>query len=507
VRLRRLLQPEILLFFLALAARLLPGPRIIDDAYITFRYARNLLSGYGMVYNPGEFILGTTTPLYTLLMAGLGFLSGGSQAPFPILAWLTNAVADAITCFLLIRLAGLFQHRNVGIAAALVWAVAPWSVTFAIGGMETSFFVFLTTTTFYLHSKDRPIESALFGGLSLITRPDALLFLLPLAVERVRRSLRPSRINPQPFPIRWGEILAFIIPVLGWAIYGSYLYGNPVPQSMSAKAAAYQLPQQAGLIRLLQHYATPFLGHLMFGNWWIAVGLVLFPVLYGLGSLKVLREKISLWPILAYPWIYLLAFAVANPLIFRWYLTPPLPVYFLGIFLGVERLSTDLKFKPLLLILSVAVTALTINGWTLEPDHGPNRPAPNMAFIKLELLYEQVGIMLQDEILPEQVLAAGDIGALGYYSNARILDTIGLVSPASLKYYPAPSSYYVINYAIPPKLILDLRPEYLVILEAYGRNGLLVNDAFIQSYSLLQKIPTDIYDSDGMLVYRRVSTP
>ena len=42
-----------------------------DDAYITYRYARNLATGHGFVYNLGDLYLGTTTPLYTLLLAAL----------------------------------------------------------------------------------------------------------------------------------------------------------------------------------------------------------------------------------------------------------------------------------------------------------------------------------------------------------------------------------------------------------------------------------------------------
>ena len=71
------------LFLLAVLARVVPGPRTIDDAYITFRYARNLLAGHGFVFNPGEQVLGTTTPVYTLLMATFGLFLGGTSAPFP----------------------------------------------------------------------------------------------------------------------------------------------------------------------------------------------------------------------------------------------------------------------------------------------------------------------------------------------------------------------------------------------------------------------------------------
>ncbi len=40
-----------------------------DDPYITYRYAHNLAAGKGFVYNPGEQVLSTTTPLFTLLLA------------------------------------------------------------------------------------------------------------------------------------------------------------------------------------------------------------------------------------------------------------------------------------------------------------------------------------------------------------------------------------------------------------------------------------------------------
>src|ERR1700675_5151721 len=43
-----------------------------DDPFITFRYAENLRAGLGFVYNPGEHVLSTTTPLYTVILAVLG---------------------------------------------------------------------------------------------------------------------------------------------------------------------------------------------------------------------------------------------------------------------------------------------------------------------------------------------------------------------------------------------------------------------------------------------------
>src|SRR5512137_2367998 len=90
------------LIALAIVARLIPGPRMVDDAFITFRYARNLVHGAGLVYNTGERVLGTTTPVYALWMAALSLVSRSQN--FPILALITNALADGASTCLLYRL-------------------------------------------------------------------------------------------------------------------------------------------------------------------------------------------------------------------------------------------------------------------------------------------------------------------------------------------------------------------------------------------------------------------
>ena len=495
---------QVIIVLLAITARVIPGPRTIDDAYITYRYAQNLLDGHGFVYNEGERVLGTTTPLYALTLAGFGFLLGGSHAPFPWISVLINTFADALTCLFLIGIAKRIGFLRTGIATAVIWAIAPMSVTFAIGGMETSCFIALMTGTFYFYSKDRPVPTALFAGLSLLTRPDSLLFILPILADRIRRILPKSRFNLTPLPVSFHEGLAFLVPTLGWFVIATIYYGKPLPNSMAAKIVAYNLESHEAFIRLLQHFATPFLGHLTFGNLWIAAGLVIYLALFLIGTTTALRARLNSWAIFIFPVIYFTAFSIANPLIFRWYLTPPLPIFFLGIFLGVDRITLDLKKNFIFWLFAILAFLLTLNGWNLKPDHGPARPAPEMAFIKLELLYEKVGIDMKDTLEANQTLAAGDIGALGYFSRARILDTVGLISPISATYYPLPDSDFVINYAIPTGLILTEKPDYLVTLEVYGRNTFIANEDFQATYRLVKKYDTDLYGSDGMLVFQRI---
>src|SRR5437588_12706743 len=92
----------------------------IEDAYITLRYAENLASGNGFVYNLGEHVLGTTTPLFTLLLAGGGALGLNAL----MFGKAICILADGAVCFFMVRLLARLRYPRAGIAAALVYATA-----------------------------------------------------------------------------------------------------------------------------------------------------------------------------------------------------------------------------------------------------------------------------------------------------------------------------------------------------------------------------------------------
>lgn len=511
----------ILIVLLALAARLIPGPRTIDDAYITFRYARHIVAGEGMVYNPGERVLGTTTPLYAGLMAALGLIAGGESAPFPVLAMSANALFDALTCFLLLRLGERLGAPRAGVGAALVWAILPFSVTFAIGGLETSLYVALLTGAAYAHLTGKHVPAALLAALSLLTRPDALILLALLALDRLLTAglLHRSAGRQASAPITGAEVAAALLLPLAWFGFAWLYFGHPIPNSIAAKSAAYLLPPEQALVRLTQHYATPFMDHLTFGIPGIMVGFGLYPFLFLVGARAAWQANRRAWPWLAFPWLYFAVFAAANPLIFRWYLTPPLPAYVLGILIGLDRVATALavrleggRWRGALQVCLVVVLPFFLSGrdWQVRPDHGLSRPAPEMAWYALELVYRQAAEALAGELTTSPVrptLAAGDVGVLGYFTSARILDTVGLNSPEALPYYPLPAHMHANAYAVAPDLILDHLPDYVVLLEVYGRQGLFKDPRFGAAYELRLKIPTDIYASEGMLIFERKARP
>jgi hypothetical protein len=507
------------IFLIAIAARVIPGPRNIDDSFITFRYSRNIVEGQGFVYNPGSRVLGTTTPLYTVLMAAIGAvmtpITGGQDYPYYALT--VNALADGATVVLLYLLAlRLTRNRWASVIPAVLWALSAQSVTFAIGGMETSVNILFMVTAVWFLVSDRPLWLGIAAGLGFLTRIDAALWIGPAFLYQLIVYWRDNATNPFLQRLPWRIWIAAGLTFLPWLVFSLAYFGSPFPRSLTAKTVAYIMPPGAAFGTLLSTYATPFFEPFTIGSIGAMVASIVYVVLTILGIRYAWKKLPALLPFLIYPWVYMIVFSIANPLIFRWYNAPPLPGLMFGIFTGAwaviesiqRRRRTSPRFTQVAFATILIVwTFMSLRVWTLHPDHGPDRPAPVMAWHQIELYYQQVATELRDKygVTAQSRVASADIGAVGYFSRAVIIDTVGLVTPELSRYYPidpalVPSDQ---NYAIPPQLIKDAQPEYFVTMEGFVRLGLEKDAQFKAEYGEpIIKIPTGFYGTD-MRVYQR----
>lgn len=497
---------------IALVARILPQPRTVDDAFITFRYSRNLVEGSGFVYNPGEKVLGTTTPLYASVMA----LLGGFGDNYPWYALAVNALADAagvVVLFYVMR--ELTQDDRAAAWAAVLWAVSAYSVTFAVGGMETSVHNLLMLSAWYSYLKKRPLWLGVLCALGVLTRPDAVLWAIPLLLAQLWAAWRTA--EQKSYLLSWLPIRTWAVGLLvisPWLVWATLYFGSPIPQTIGAKEDVYVISPTQALFEFISLFGVPFQGPVLPDAAQVVVGIlgiIVYPALALIG----LRSQPRALPIFVYPWLYALVFSLANPLIFRWYLVPPLPAYLMAMVCGVWALVSLIPQERLQTRVLAAAAALTLafslNGWTLSPDHAPDTPAPRMAFHELEMNYEDMAKTLRRKygVNENTILAAGDIGALGFYSKAHIFDTIGLVTEGNEVYYtPEIMDQIVVdgaNYAIPPDLILDRQPEFVVVMDDFIREGLLKDERFTEQYDLIEFIPTDYY-GNGMYAFRRTGS-
>ncbi len=208
-----------------------------DDAFISFRYAKNLVEGRGLVFNAGERVEGFSNPLWTLWCA-LGLKVGADVETWAI-AW--GLVFHAGSLLLLARRAALRARPAAVLAAALPIAALgaaahpDWS-TFATSGLETSLFTFLGLLGFTLmvESDEHPARLAWAGGvfgLAAVTRPEGAL--LGAAAATFLWVARPKRRR---------ELVGFVAPwaalVVAQLVARIAYYGDVFPNTYYAKSAA-----------------------------------------------------------------------------------------------------------------------------------------------------------------------------------------------------------------------------------------------------------------------------
>ena len=149
---------------------------VCDDAYISFRYARNLAEHATLAFNviaPRELVEGYTNFLWVLILA-LGHMLG--VRPEQLAPWLTQLGALAVVglaCALLRRLRGV--GGLVALIPGLLLAVSPELMVWSQGGLETSCAAALALAAMLAAAGGSWRAAGLLTALAGLTRPDALL--------------------------------------------------------------------------------------------------------------------------------------------------------------------------------------------------------------------------------------------------------------------------------------------------------------------------------------------
>jgi arabinofuranosyltransferase len=210
-----------------------------DDAYISFRYARNLAEHGELTFNLGERVEGFTNFLWTVLLAA-GIKLGVSpviSSRFLGVAFAVGVLAVSVRLSLrLDRERPSAWHALAPLGLASLGAFACWST----GGLETQLFTFLTLLGFerFLHelARGKGYGSAAYFALAGMTRPEGiLLFGLAGLYRLLRNALRERRLRPRWNELGWvGLFLGLFVPYYLWRLH---YYGWPFPNTFYVKSS------------------------------------------------------------------------------------------------------------------------------------------------------------------------------------------------------------------------------------------------------------------------------
>ena len=213
---------------------------VCDDAFISFRYADNLVRGDGLVFNPGQYVMGYSNLLWVLLLAAMQVVGiepiAAGKLMGTVLAWGTLVRVYAY-------LRETYEDRLPALAATSL--LAAWG-TFAMwifGGLEGPLLAFLLLGGVLEAMRIGPdsgrgnyLKLGLWFGFAALTRPEAVFYSLPVAFWLLVRDRGRKRVT--------GVIGSLTIAWLcyaGFAAWAFFYYGDPLANSYYAKMHSLSL--------------------------------------------------------------------------------------------------------------------------------------------------------------------------------------------------------------------------------------------------------------------------
>jgi hypothetical protein len=406
-------------------------PVLCDDAYITFRVARNFAEGHGLCFNPGERVLSTTAPGLALALAGF-HLAGGD------IVWGARALSFAglaLAVLCLVALGRRAGQAEAGFAAALLLCVFPDLIW--IWGNECALLLGLACLTLWLADAGRPAACALVAVTGSMVRPDFTLLALTVGVVWLVRNRRHFLIYATI-----GGLMG-----LGWLFVMEQTAGTLLPHTLAAKARqgewiAQMDPRANAMVLYLGGFRwlmrrlvfdRPLGFFTLFGAWILVTDLA--PLNKTAASTAAPRTG-WLWLTACWSLLHLAAYALIGvPGSYVWYYYPLWLFVCATAGLGLCR-AVEMVAPPHVTALNAAQTPpaspgglrlglfvcltlfLAINLQGLVRDENSQR--------KLAA-YRQMGELVRRDVAPGQSVMLSEIGIIGYYGGCHVIDTFGLI--------------------------------------------------------------------------------
>lgn len=210
---------------------------LCDDAYISFRYVRNLVNGHGLVYNLGEYVEGYTNFLWVLHLAALWKLAGINPEIGSVLLSAAYTLGVLALALALLRENLLSPTgRWLGLGVLFLLVINRSFALFCSSGLETRQFTFFLLLAVVLASRARSarglVGASLAMGAAELSRPEGLMVWGVICLWFVLDRLANESLHRKP-------LAAIVVPaaliIAGHFLFRRWYYGDWFPNTYYAK--------------------------------------------------------------------------------------------------------------------------------------------------------------------------------------------------------------------------------------------------------------------------------
>ncbi|HXV64536.1 MAG TPA: hypothetical protein VEK15_27815 [Vicinamibacteria bacterium] len=522
---RRRTPLPLILALAALAALFLGSqkPQPCDDAYITFRHVRHLVTDHQPIWNlGGPPVLGSTSPAWIVLLGIVSSVVGLESLPWTALL-LNSVLLAGIVVLAYLVVADLTERSLPAVLAAVLVGINSVNVFVFSQGFESALLTLMLLGGVYAVRIRRDVSAVAAASLAPLIRPEGLL-LTPLVWGTIVVSRR-ARVK---------LVAVYAVAPIVWVCFANWQYGSAVPHPILAKRYfpaiyypydAHQVDLEGRLskvplhaVDLWNHDASSYLFNgyrfARHSRWirvsplrWSLLGAAIFPILLVKKDERLVYFLYAPCFLLLYGWV-----GRTEVWYFPSFVTFGIITLYGGCFLTLHRLGRlaqqrwHLGRPPLRGFLAPAwacllfASFLTSNSYRWnregEPRKGllyardPRGPSWERFEYERYDAYRRAALFLNSRGAGAPVLIS-EVGFFGFFYQGNVIDGVGLCSPEALAFYPPPPSDVwnsdgsrttESNNLVPTRMVFTLWPPYVVNAERYIRNLLQPGSPFLDRY-------------------------
>ncbi|MBK6504958.1 MAG: hypothetical protein IPG02_04645 [Ignavibacteria bacterium] len=402
----------------------------LDDPWIHLTFAKNIFEYFSFSFFKNEMVTaGSTSPLFTILEA-VGFFFTKNEM---LIGYAMGVLFFMLSAYAFYRLSVLEFGKEIifALLTAGIFIIDKWIVFISLSGMETTMFIFILVLASFFYKKRMALPLGTMLGLLLWTRPDGIAFIGAIIFDyALIRIYSKNQLDLQLFTGKDFRkiILSFAVVAGLYFVFNYLLSGSILPNTYNAKLTYYS-PEFRSRWDFLEYEVWEYFKS---GAYYVLMIGFLYSVgklFYDLYTKTYNQNTLYIVFILLFVLMYFIKLPYAHR--FGRYMMPLIPFFILVATVGfrdiariINKYTTNALFSKSIFYILIGITY-----FIGVKNYDENR---ELYALQCKYIYDRqvmAAQWLNKYTKEDDIVATHDVGAIGYYSDRRIIDVAGLVTP------------------------------------------------------------------------------